>query len=274
MLPQRCCQFKIQNLKFNIFLCSCIFLSTPSFAKQAPDFTLSDTSGKKVTLSELKGKVVLINFFASWCAPCRKEIPTLNKWQKTFGPDFVALGIDYDSTTAKEVTKVKKEMGINFTCLVDENKMVQKGYEVWGLPASFLIDADGNLVHRIDGGITGKTETSLEKQIKQLIKQAKAQKNVLTLSVSPFDNLTERARKEKKAQKAEKAVLEFLKTQDNVKLTSSPRFVLSGTVSQFTDEAGVEIKIIETATGTGRGFVITAYVTDRIKEGEMIWKKS
>ncbi len=78
----------------------------------APDFTLVSTDGEKITLSKLKGRVVLINFFAEWCVPCRKEIPHLYAWHKKYVPDLMILGIDYDNVTKEEVSALKKTMSI------------------------------------------------------------------------------------------------------------------------------------------------------------------
>ena len=83
-----------------VFVVLCLFPFSVARGEStlAPDFTLVSTGGEKISLSKLKGRVVLINFFAEWCAPCRKEIPHLNAWHRKYAPDLVILGIDYDNT--------------------------------------------------------------------------------------------------------------------------------------------------------------------------------
>ncbi len=228
-----------------------IFLfSLASAAEKAPDFTLVSAAGEKVTLSKLKGSVVLVNFFASWCVPCREEIPVLNAWQKKYAPVLLVLGIDYDHTTAKEVSALKKDMGISYTCLVDKNKLVQKGYKLFELPASFLIDADGNLAERITGGILDEQKENVEEKIKMLVEEVQARKKSLFVSVSSFENLTELAKTNNAAEKLQSAIIAYLKMQKGVSLSEKPVISISGFVSMFTeDEAGAEIKIIDVSTG-------------------------
>lgn len=216
----------------------------------APDFTLVSISGEKLTLSKLKGKVVLINFFASWCAPCRKEIPSLNALQKKYATDLLILGIDYESTTKEKVSAVKKDMGIEFTYLVDKNKLVQKGYKLVELPASFLIDADGNLVESISGGILDEQKEKVEEKIKTLVNEVRSRKKSLLVSLSSFENLTGLAKTKNAAEKLRSAITAYLKTQKGITLSEKPVLRIEGSVSMFTeDEAGVEIKIVEAATG-------------------------
>ncbi len=217
--------------------------------KPAPDFTLVSTGGEKISLSKLRGRVVLINFFAEWCVPCRKEIPHLNQWHKKYAPDLMVLGIDYDNTKKEKVAALKKEMGIAFTCLIDSKKLVQKGYKLFALPVSFLIDADGNLISRVEGGITDERVETVEGKIKELLEEVSARKNALLVSVSEFENLTEKAKKEKMAGKIQAAVTQFLTSQEGIALSEKPVLRIEGEVSMFTDEAGVEIKIVEAATG-------------------------
>lgn len=240
-----------QCFLFHFVIMFVIFLFSFAFAaEKAPDFTLVSTDGTKLTLSKLKGKVVLINFYAEWCAPCRKEIPTLNAFQKKYVPELVILGIDFDSVNVSMAKKVKKEMGIEFTCLVDKNKLVQKGYKLFSLPASFLIDADGNLVENISGGITDEEIEKVEEKVKTLVEEVQARKKSLLLSVSSFENLTELAKTKNVGEKLQSAFLAYLKTQKRIAFSEKPVIRIEGSVSMFTeDEVGVEIKIVDAATG-------------------------
>ncbi len=126
---------------------------------------------------------------------------------------------------------------------------MQKGYKLFSLPVSFLIDADGNLVSRIEGGITEERVAVVEEKVKELLEEVSARKNVLLVSVSAFENLTEKAKKENMAEKIQTAVTQFLKSQKGIALSEKPALRIEGEVSMFTEEAGVEIKLVEAATG-------------------------
>lgn len=244
-------RFKITVLLLSVAVVFAV--STVSFSetlKKAPDFTLSSTEGTKVMLSKLTGKVVLINFYAEWCSPCREEIPVLNQWQKKYAPELVILGIDFESADVSMAKKVKKEMGIEFISLVDKNKLVQKGYKIYGLPSSFIINADGNLLQSITEGITGEKVKEVEKIIAALVQEVKDRQTSLQVSVIPFENLTEKAKNNKTAEKLTSAVTKFLKTQKGITLSEKPVIRITGSVSMFTeDEAGLEIKFMDAATG-------------------------
>lgn len=130
---------------FVIFGTSC---STPSFLNApvpevgapAPDFTLQTPQGESVSLSDLRGQVVLINFWATWCAPCRVEMPAIQARYNRGG--FTVLAIDFDES-ADLVQAFVDELGLTFTVLLDPGGDVQNLYRVRGYPTSFFVDADG-----------------------------------------------------------------------------------------------------------------------------------
>lgn len=132
----------------------CIILSNPAFAAQgtAPDFTLNDINGKKTTLSEFRGKVVLLNFWATWCGPCRAEMPSLNNLYNEFkDKGFVVLAVSVD-TSEKPVRSFIKDLKLSFPVLMDKNKAVSfDEYGVFGLPTTFLIDKSGIITEKIMG---------------------------------------------------------------------------------------------------------------------------
>jgi|SRR6187402_139067 len=112
---------------------------------QKADFSLDALNGSKVKLSELRGKVVLVNFWATWCPPCRKEMPDLDALNKRFGKQgFVVLSIT-DEDTAK-VTPFIKEMGYKSTVLFDPEGKVAQSFHVDGIPKNFVFDREGKLV--------------------------------------------------------------------------------------------------------------------------------
>jgi peroxiredoxin len=128
--------------------------NAPEPGKHAPLFTLKDTQGKNVSLSDFKGKVVLINFWATWCGSCKAEMPSLNNLYRALkDKGFAILAISTDSSEIP-VRYFVAERGISFPVLMDKDKMVYSDkYAVIGLPMSFLIDRDGVIVGRVVGEV-------------------------------------------------------------------------------------------------------------------------
>jgi peroxiredoxin len=120
-------------------------LEADDLKREHLDFSLKDLSGKSWALSELRGKVVLVNFWATWCPPCRKEMPDLETLYGRFGSKgFVVLGI-----SDEEVAKVEpfiRERKISFPVLLDPGRKVNDAFVVDGIPKSFVYDRDGKLV--------------------------------------------------------------------------------------------------------------------------------
>ncbi len=113
--------------------------------REHPEFTLTDLSGKSWTFSELRGKVVLVNFWATWCPPCRKEMPDLETLYGRFGAKgFVVLGIS-DEEAAK-VEPFIRERKVSFPVLLDPGRKVNEKFVVEGIPKSFVYDREGKLV--------------------------------------------------------------------------------------------------------------------------------
>jgi peroxiredoxin len=109
------------------------------------DFTLTDLQGKVWTLHELRGKVVLVNFWATWCPPCRKEMPDLNALYQRFGPQGLVILAISDEEEAK-VKPFVWERKIAYPILLDPGDKVHAAFAVEGIPRSFLYDRQGTLV--------------------------------------------------------------------------------------------------------------------------------
>ena len=132
--------------------------------KLAPDFTLTSLEGKTVRLSDFRGKAVLLNFWATWCEPCRIEIPWLIEMQQQYGPKgFVILGIAVDeegkSVVAPFVAKEKfdvngQQLPMSYKILIGNDDAADKFGGLWGYPTSILISRDGKQIKRVTGMIS------------------------------------------------------------------------------------------------------------------------
>ena len=134
-----------------LMLIMTMFFSGHAFAADvsgpAPDFTLKSRDGKNVRLSELRGNVVMINFWASWCGPCRQEMPHLEKIHAEYTDyGFILLGINVDEKQAL-AEKLLAQIPVSFPILFDPTSAVSKLYNVDAMPTTILIDRDGNLRH-------------------------------------------------------------------------------------------------------------------------------
>ena len=120
----------------------------------APDFTLKDLSGKEVRLSELRGKVVLLNFWATWCPPCRQEIPSMMLLQKAMaGKPFQMLAVSEDAGGKEAIEGYFKESGTLLPALMDTEQAVGQRYGLTGVPETFVIDAKGVILKKVVGAM-------------------------------------------------------------------------------------------------------------------------
>ena len=120
--------------------------------KLAPDFTLNDLSGKPVQLSSLKGKVVLLNFWATWCPPCREEIPSMVRLNQAMqGKPFQMLAVSIDEGGKDAVEAFFRKGGVSLPALLDSDGKVARRYGTTGVPETFVIDAKGVIVEKVIG---------------------------------------------------------------------------------------------------------------------------
>lgn len=119
----------------------------------APDFALVTLDGKTVRLSDYRGQVVFLNFWATWCPPCRNEMPSMEKLHKAMqGYNFVILAVSIDKKTTYHVKSFVNKKGYSFPVLHDITKEVAANYGVSGIPTTLIVDKDGVIVSRILGG--------------------------------------------------------------------------------------------------------------------------
>ncbi len=136
----------------------------------APDFTLKSLSGENFKLSELRGEVVMVNFWASWCGPCRQEMPLLEQLYKRYQPmGFTILGINVEEDTGA-AKKVLQELPVSFPILFDQENKISERYQVSAMPSTFLLDRDGKLRYLHKGYQPGYEER-YQAQIRELIRE-------------------------------------------------------------------------------------------------------
>lgn len=137
---------------------------------KAPNFTLKTIKGKTIKLSQYRGKVVYLDFWASWCEPCRKSFPVMRKLQRKYkkrGLRVITINLDKDK---KDVRRFLREFRINFPVALDPRGKIATRYGVKAMPSSYLIDRKGRIRH-VHLGFLQKDTKKTEKRIKKLLKK-------------------------------------------------------------------------------------------------------
>lgn len=115
---------------------------TLAVGETAPDFRLLSLSGEQVQLEDFRGQTVLLNFWATWCGPCRLEMPAFQERSETFAGDLKVVAVNFDEPEA-DVQAFVDELGLTFEILLDPGAEIQRLYQVRGYPTSYFIDAEG-----------------------------------------------------------------------------------------------------------------------------------
>ena len=143
-------------------LTSHLTLSSP-----APDFSLVSLDGKTMRLSDFRGKAVLLNFWATWCGPCKIEMPWFVDFQKEYGSQGLQIvGVAMDDASTEDIAKFAKDMGVNYPILIGKEAVGDQYGGVPALPETFLISRDGKIMDKIIG-LRGKAE--IEDAIKKAL---------------------------------------------------------------------------------------------------------
>ena len=151
------------------------------YGTPAPNFTLETLDGKNLSLSDLRGKAVIVNFWATWCGPCKIETPWLVELQNQYGAQGLqVVGVAMDDSGKDEIEKFAKDMGVNYPVLIGKEAVGDAYGGVPALPESFFVGRDGKIVDRIIG-LKGRGE--IEDSVKKALSTEAAKANALARAV-------------------------------------------------------------------------------------------
>jgi peroxiredoxin len=135
-----------------VALASGLWALTHRGPRLAPDFAVTDLQGRTVRLSALRGKVVLLNLWTTWCPPCVEEMPSMERlWASLHGDDFALLAVSQDEEGRHVVEPFVERMRLSLPVFLDPDRQVGDRYGVWGYPETFVIDRNGYVVERVIG---------------------------------------------------------------------------------------------------------------------------
>ncbi|PIP72499.1 MAG: thiol-disulfide oxidoreductase ResA [Nitrospinae bacterium CG22_combo_CG10-13_8_21_14_all_47_10] len=144
--------YRLASACLVLLLSSTLALAEPGETIPAPDFTLKALNGEEVSLSQQRGKYVLINFWATWCGPCKMEMPSLETLHQRFkSKNFSLLAISNDMFGAKIVEPFVKANNLSFPILLDQQLQASNKFGVVSLPTTFMIDPGGNIIGELRG---------------------------------------------------------------------------------------------------------------------------
>jgi peroxiredoxin len=146
-------------------------IPAPQAGFRAPDFTLPTLAGDEITLSELQGQAILVNIWASWCSPCRQEMPAMERIYQEYKDDgFIILAVNAaNQDNRKEAVVFVDEYGLSFPILFDVDGLVSEQYQARALPSSFFILPDGSIQEVVIGG--PMAEALLQTRVEKLLEE-------------------------------------------------------------------------------------------------------
>lgn len=149
---------------------SAVTIAKPTTGEKSPDFTLKSRDGGNIKLSEQRGNIVLVNFWASWCGPCREELPAFEELYQEYqdmGVEILAVNVDDE---AEKANVLLQDIEVSFPVLFDTSGEVSQLYDVSAMPTTVLVDRDGN-VRLLHPGYRSGDEKKYEKAIKILMRE-------------------------------------------------------------------------------------------------------
>lgn len=147
-------------------------IQAPQVGALAPDFTLTDMHGKTVSLSQLRGKVVMVNFWATWCPPCRAEVPSIEQLYLHMKKrkNFVLVAVNVNQGDARgSVKEFLREIPVTFPIFLGHSNRVADRYQVNAIPETFIINRNGTIVQKVEGGRDWNTP-AVEAYLSSLLK--------------------------------------------------------------------------------------------------------
>lgn len=165
-----CQNQKVENTGNDVSINENTSSLNPEDGRKAADFDLKTLEGKSVKLSDYKGKIVIVDFWATWCPPCRKGIPDLVELQKEYKDKLVVIGISLDQqNTIKDLAPFIKNYGINYPVVLGTQQVVSDYGNIQAIPTSFVIDQSGNIVDTHVGLVPKSTYSE---KINKLLKKS------------------------------------------------------------------------------------------------------
>lgn len=160
----------VASLLIVLLLNASAFADIPGGQKKAPDFTLKSSTGSNVKLSELRGRVVLVNFWATWCTPCKEELPFFNTLYRRYqNLGLEVLGVNIDKVSSQGA-KMSQALGLSFPVLFDPTGKTSKLYQIRTMPTTFVVAKDGTVRH-VHWGFGPTEEARYESEIRTLLKE-------------------------------------------------------------------------------------------------------
>lgn len=143
-------------IAITVCLCGCLFSYPSAGRSEFVDFKLADLSGQEYVLSNYRGRWVVVNFWATWCGPCMKEIPELIRFQNEHHPRAQVLGINFEQTEPKEIQRYIDELKINYPVLRIGSEPLVPFEPLKGLPTTFLVTPQGQIIYRHLGPLSSE----------------------------------------------------------------------------------------------------------------------